>query len=291
VKLSPCILLVVLLSASAALGAPRGTPARGRSASLREILVPGPADSLVEPLRRLQSGSDAGEAAWSLGLLQYARGEYAAARQSFARAQGRLAEPARGKARCWEALAWLAQGAPGRAQATLKPVLATAGPNREQALLLSAQALESGAEPARALPIYEHLLRASRPEPTALARAARLEAHLGHAERARSIGQRLQELYPASLEATAAGGGSGPSEHGRVWLNIGSFVSNAAARDLAERARKAGFDRAVVFAERPGSSARYLVRLGPYDSRDEASAAGERVGAALGTDYWLTEGR
>lgn len=273
-----------------------GARAGGRSAAsppratLRDVRVPGPADSMIVPLRRLQDGPDAGEAARSLGLLQYARGEYAAARQSFARAQGRLSEPARGNARCWEALAWLAQGATSRATSTLKPVMGPPGPNRETALLLAAQALDMGPDPARAQPIYDRLLKASRPHPTALARAARLEARLGHPERSRAITERLEELYPASLEA-ASSGGAMPSEHERVWVNIGSFVSSQAAHDLAERARRAGFDRAGVATDRGGGSARYVVRLGPYDSRDEASATGERVQAAIGTDYWLATGR
>src|SRR5262249_52816308 len=132
--------------------------------------------------------------------------------------------------------------------------------------------------------------KAGRPHPMALARAARLEARLGHPERARAINERLKELYPASLEA-ASSGAPRPGERQRVWVNIGSFVASPSAHDLAERARKAGFEHTGVTTDRVGGSTRYVVRLGPYDSRDEASATGERVQAAIGTDYWLDTGR
>src|SRR5437660_697819 len=80
------------------------------SKPLRELLDARPADSLVAPLRKFESehaqAAEAGEAAYVLGELHFARGEYRQACDAFGRAAahgqmsvqiGAFADPARAK--------------------------------------------------------------------------------------------------------------------------------------------------------------------------------------------------
>lgn len=85
-------------------------------------------------------------------------------------------------------------------------------------------------------------------------------------------------LEGKATAATAGASGNG----GRYLLQAAALGSEGAARELAERLKKAGFD---PFTERADTKdgVRYRVRLGPYATRDEAERARARL-RALGVN-------
>src|SRR5437899_10759958 len=82
-----------------------------------------PADSLVAPLRRFEvehgQGSEGGEAAYVLGQLHFARGEYRQACDAFERAAARLEPERKPAARYWAGLSLPAPKEPEPARAAL----------------------------------------------------------------------------------------------------------------------------------------------------------------------------
>ena len=54
----------------------------------------------------------------------------------------------------------------------------------------------------------------------------------------------------------------------RFWLQAGSFANEADAEDLKARLAFAGWEASIQSATLPDKSARYRVRLGPYDNTD-----------------------
>lgn len=82
-------------------------------------------------------------------------------------------------------------------------------------------------------------------------------------------------------KTTAATAGAAP-KNGRYLLQAAALGSEAAARELTERLKKAGF---APFTERADTKegVRYRVRLGPYATRDEAERARARL-RALGVN-------
>ena len=54
----------------------------------------------------------------------------------------------------------------------------------------------------------------------------------------------------------------------RFWLQAGSFANEADAEDLKARLAFAGWEASIQLATLPDKSARYRVRLGPYDNTD-----------------------
>jgi len=59
-----------------------------------------------------------------------------------------------------------------------------------------------------------------------------------------------------------------PKAAERFWLQAGSFANEADAEDLKARLAFAGWEASVQSATLPDKSARYRVRLGPYDNTD-----------------------
>jgi DedD protein len=82
-------------------------------------------------------------------------------------------------------------------------------------------------------------------------------------------------------KTTAATAAAAP-KNGRYLLQAAALGSEAAARELTERLKKAGF---APFTERADTKdgVRYRVRLGPYGTRDEAERARARL-RALGVN-------
>ncbi len=287
--------LALLLALHASGGSSPGPDGAQRSPGL---LVPGPADSLVPTLTRMIASRNPGPAAYQLGLLHYARGDYPRARAAFARAQGSLPEPFRAGARCWEGRCWIALKDPGRARAAVNPLLRTRSPWRNSALLIEGLALELEGRPAQALDVYERLTEGGGREsedPTALARVAVLYRKLQRPDRSAQAYERLIRRYPRSVEAVGAQASraalleAGAGGRGEMEVQIGSFTEPARARALADSARRSGFPRAQVVMEGGQRPARHLVRLGVYPTRSEAVAAGEAAQRVLGTEYWLVK--
>src|SRR5215831_3817779 len=96
------------------------------SAPLQALLESRPADSLVAPLRKFElehaRGSEASEAAYVLGQLHFARGEYRQACDAFARAAASQDQGKQALARYWIGLSWLALKQPEQARGTLDQV-------------------------------------------------------------------------------------------------------------------------------------------------------------------------
>ena len=96
-----------------------------------------PAGRLGAPLAALEAArpEHAAEAALTAGALHYARGEYRAAIEAYARAAARL-EPARkGEPRYWIGVSWLALGEPAQARAAFEEVARMDSPRRVDAMI------------------------------------------------------------------------------------------------------------------------------------------------------------
>src|SRR5947207_755314 len=124
--------------AAASLAAPGAAAVTARAAVPLDSLVDHhPADSLVVPLRRFENEaprpSEGAAAAWLLGQLHYARGEYRPAAEAFSRAAARLDPARKPEARYWAGLAWLALGDPGQARAAFEELSKPGSPRRAEA--------------------------------------------------------------------------------------------------------------------------------------------------------------
>lgn len=274
--------------------------------ALRAILSGTPADSLARPLRRYEAARarypDAAEAALLLGQLQYARGEYRRAAETFARAAARLDPARKPEARYWTGLAWLGAGEPDQTRAALEEVASGGGPRHAPALLAVAQAWELARRPERVTETLTALLLGDPGEagPAALERLAALAERDGDENQARKARERLLADYPRSMEAAAArlaifapanAQPAAKTRPGALAVVIGSFVDPARARSLATAARAAGFPDARVVSHGEGLAAVHMVRLGVYPRHAEARKAGEQAAQALGIAYELMPAR
>src|SRR5205823_4954281 len=115
----------LLLAAAAMLAVPHpplhATLRRAPTTKPATVALTAGADSLAARLRRDEriaiGPRAAGEAALELGRLHYARGEYRAAAEAFARAAARLDPAHKDEPLYWEGLAWLGLGNPAAARA------------------------------------------------------------------------------------------------------------------------------------------------------------------------------
>ncbi len=275
--------------------------APARAARLRDVLERTRPDSLVAPLRAIETHSgDAGEAAdaaYALGQLHYARGEYRQAADAFSRAAAR-AEPARkGEARYWAGLAWLGAHELAQARATLEEVARADAPRRGLARLGIALTWEAEQQPARAMDELEGLLAESPGEaaPAALAQLETLALRLHKDDVARRARERLLREWPSSLEAVrmrsalAAEAPTPAPTAGATRVQVGAFASEPRARALAGLARREGFAGAQVTERREGATVTWIVTVGDFPSADEARKAGERASEKLGVAYRLVK--
>lgn len=165
-----------------------------------------PADSLVNALRTMEARGPrpaAASAAYGLGQLHYARGEYRPAAEAFGRAAARFSGADRADARYRQGLAWLGAQEPGRARAAFEEVAASSRPLRAFAQLGLAQAFALAGEPAREKSTLDRLLEspAGEAEPAALERHAALSERLNRAAEAKASRDRLRRRWPRSFEA------------------------------------------------------------------------------------------
>jgi len=283
--------------------------------SVRQVLESCPADSLLAPLARLEAarlGSDAAEAALTLGRLHYARGEYRQAAGDFARAIPRFDPARRGEAHYWTGLAWLGAGEVGQARAAFVEAARKDSPRRPEAQLGMALCWEAARQPERALETLQALLAGEPGEagPAALEHVAVLAARLERPELARRARERLARDYPRSIEAVRAvrplATGAARAAHpvsrplapaaARVApppvaaqvplaVQIGIFREEARARELAERAGREGFRPVRVTALADAGGRLFAVRVGLYATAEDARGAGVRLGRALGVAW------
>ncbi len=282
------VMAPILLVAAAA--------APGNPPTLEAVLASHPADSLVAPLRGLEldrgRSSEGAEAAFILGQLHFARGEYRQACDAFTRAAARLDPARKPEARYWAGLAWLALRDAPQARAALEEVVQSGGERRPGALLGLAQAWEIADRPELALEALDRALAGNPGEagPAALELTMTLATRLGRPDLSRAAGERLRREYPESIEAARSAlppAGAAPPSQGAVAVQIGAFADPARARSLADAARQAGFAGARVVPRGDGSARVHTVRLGSFGSVDEARRAGERAASALGVTYQL----
>jgi len=270
------------------------------SKPLRELLDARPADSLVAPLRKFESehaqAAEAGEAAYVLGELHFARGEYRQACDAFGRAAARLEAGRQAAARYWTGLSWLALKQPEQARTALEEVAQSDADLRAQAMLGVAFAWEMLDKPDQALQAVESVLARSPGEagPAALERLIALADRVERPDVARRARERLRREYPRSIEAALASlpATAAPppaAADGQMSVQIGAFADPARAKTLVESARHAGFPDATVVERGDGDSRMHVVTLGVFGSREEARRAGERAAAALGVTYQVTK--
>jgi tetratricopeptide (TPR) repeat protein len=257
-----------------------------------------PADSLIAPLRKFEQEhgetAEGGEAAWMLGQLHFARGEYRQACAAFGRATPRLAPERKPVARYWTGLSWLALKQADLARTTFEEVAQADPALRPQALLGTALAYELADKPEEALKALEAVLAKSPGEagPSALERQIALAERLGRTDLARRAGARLRRDYPRSIEAARASVdpavvAQAPANV-TVMVQIGAFADPERARSLAESALRGGFTSAQVIVRGDGDARMHVVTLGVYSTREEATKAGEKAAAALGVTYQVT---
>jgi len=268
------------------------------AAPLRELLDARPADSLVAPLKKFElehaQGTEGGEAAFVLGQLHFARGEYRQAGDAFGRAAARVEPARRPLAQYWSGLSWLALKQPDPARSAFEAAAADEG-LRPRAQLGVALAWELADKPEAALQALEAVLAKSPGEagPAALERQIALAERLQRPELARKAAARLRRDYPRSIEAAraslpAAAPPPAPAEGGSVTVQIGAFADPARAKSLVESAQRGGFPGATVVVRGEGDARMHVVTLGVFGTREEARRAGERAATALGVTYQVT---
>jgi len=269
------------------------------SPQLRELLDAWPADSLVAPLRKFETGhaqaTESGEAAYVLGQLHFARGEYRQACDAFGRAGARLEPERKPRARYWVGLSWLALKQPDPARAALEEVAQSDPDLRAEAMLGVALAWEMSDKPEPALQAIESVLSRSPGEagPAALERQIALAERLKRPDLERRARERLRRDYPRSIEAAraslpAVAPPPPPAADGSVTVQIGAFADAARAKTLAESAQRGGFPGASVIVRGEGDARMHVVTLGVFGTREEARRAGERAAAELGVTYQVT---
>jgi tetratricopeptide (TPR) repeat protein len=252
-------------------------------------------DSLMAPLRALESGgtpgAEAGEAAYTLGQLHYARGEYRQSAAAYARAAARLDGPARSRARYWAGLAWLGADDATQARAALEEVARTDPALRALARLGVAMAWEAADRPENALDELSRLVTDAPGEaaPAALAHLDAVATRLRRDDVAKRARERLLREWPSSLEAVRVRSQAGvaPAVSGALSVQIGAFSDAGRARALVDAAHRAGFSGATVTVRKEGAARVHLVRIGDFPNPEEARRAGEHAAQVLGVAYQL----
>ena len=165
-----------------------------------------PADSLVPALKTIEARGPrpvSASAAYALGQLHHARGEYRLAAEAFGRAAARLSGADRADARYRQGVAWLGAQEAGRARASFEEVAAASRALRALAQLGLAQSFALSGEPAREKSVLDRLLQepAGEAEPAALARSIELSERLHRTSDAEAARERLRRRWPRSFEA------------------------------------------------------------------------------------------
>ena len=281
----------LLLLASLAVNAPAGGGG----------LVPAatPVDSLPRMLAALEAhprpGASAADAAFLLGQLHHARGEYRQAAAAFTRAAGRSSGESRAEARYRAGLSLLGAGQGAAAREAFAAAMRDAPARAALAQLGVGQAFEQDRHADKAFAAYQQLLLGEPGEagPAALERIAALGAALHRDEDARRARLQLAQKYPASLEAARLAASPVPAPPqlpGAIAtrsVQIGVFSERSRALALVDAARRAGFPDtgATERALSEGRPPEWVVRLGRFANADVARRAGEKAERALGVSW------
>ncbi len=196
--LSAAVLVALALAAPAAWA--------GLESPWRAFPARASADSIERALRVMElrggPGVRPGEAAFALGQLHYARGEYRQAADAYLRASARLGGADRIEARYAYALSALALGNAPAARTAFGEVAAGDGPRRPLALLGMAQCWEAENRPEKAWDVLRGLVATAPGEagPAALERLVALAGRLHRDADGAAARSRLVREYPASIE-------------------------------------------------------------------------------------------
>lgn len=277
-------MLAVLLGAAPAIAA----------SELQALIDRTPPDSLLAPLERFERERgrtfEAGQAAFTLGQLHFARGEYRGAAESWVRAAARLDPARKAEARYWAGLAWMAVPDLDQARGQLEEVERVEGPRSGDARLALAAIATRRGRTDEARDLIERLL-ASHPgeaAPAALEQLAALDEAAGRSDLAARSRARLEKDYPESMEAAvAAVAPPAPPRGASVAVQIGAFADVARAGQLAESARRAGLPGVRVVTRREGGVTFHAVLLGPYPDEAAARRGAERAARSLGVGWKL----
>ncbi len=258
-----------------------------------------PVDSLPRILMALEAhprpGMSPADAAFLLGQLHHARGEYRQAADAFTRAADRRSGESRGDARYRAGVSLLGAGQPAAARQAFAAAIHDAPSRTALAQLGIAQALEAESRPDKAFAAYQLVVTADAGEaaPAALERIAALGGSLKHEDDARRARLQLARDHPASLEAARLAASPAPAATPAAnasaarSVQIGVFSERARALALVDAARKAGFSDTEA-SERAGTEGRatvWVVRLGRFASADAARTAGEKAERSLGVSW------
>jgi tetratricopeptide (TPR) repeat protein len=288
-------------------GAPAPPGASGRRASearspasLGALLASRPADSLVAPLREFEQlhsrDPEGADAAFTLGQLHYARGEYRQAADAFARAAARYSPDRKPEARYWQGLSALGVRDAAQARAALEDVGQSGSARAGDARFAVALAWEQAGHSDKAIDLLEAEAAGPPGEttPAVLEHLSRLADRIGHAETSRRAAERLRREYPLSDEAmrlpqpvTPVVEAQPRAERGSVGVQIGAFNDAARARALVEAAKRAGYEHAELTTQGQGEARLYVVRIGWFPNEAVARKDGEQASRALGVAYRL----
>jgi tetratricopeptide (TPR) repeat protein len=288
--------MVALALAAAAAAAHADPPVTAPPAApdVVALLRATPGDSLIAPLRaletRLAASPEAAEAAMTLGHLHLVRGEYRDAVAAFGRASARLGPARKAEARYWVGVAWLGVGDAAQARSAFEEASLEGSTRRTEALLGLAQSWDLAHRPERALVVLEQALAGPLGEagPAVLERYAALAEAGGRLSDAQEARERVIRDYPRSIEAAAARRVRPAGEAaagGAVAVVIGTFQDAGRARALAADAVRAGFADARVVTHGEGLAAVHVVWLGTWPDAAQAKAAGDQATRALGVAY------
>lgn len=161
---------------------------------------------LSQAAQRGGTGADA--AAFELGQLRYARGEYVQAAEAYGRAASGRAGAGRGAAVYHRALAELAAGRATLAERSFAEASRLDASHRALARLGGAFAMEAQGRFANAFDAYARLLSEESGEagPAALERYASLATRLHREDAARTARENLRRRWPRSFEAARLAG-------------------------------------------------------------------------------------
>lgn len=174
--------------------------------------LPAPVDAeplLARLVQAAQRGGPAADAAaFELGQLRYARGEYVQAAEAYGRAAAARGGAVRGAAVYHRALAELAAGRAALAERSFAEASRLDASHRALARLGAAFAMEAQSRFPSALDAYARLLSEDAGEagPAALERFAELAARQHRDAEARSARENLRRRWPRSFEAARMAG-------------------------------------------------------------------------------------
>jgi len=264
----------------------RGTE-RGYEARFELIEMEREGESYLRQMEALAGEWPDPRAWFALARYRYLVGAYRAAAEDFQKAADRLSGERRYEARCWRGVSLLGAGEERAAISLLREVAeeASGSPAGTRARFLAAQAEYGAGRPEAALRTVEPLLEGEHDYllPSLLLSARALEQQ-GETGRARERYAALLDRSPGSVEAEEALRFLRAEEKKKespagFYVQIASFeVEENALRFVAERSEE-GVGALRIHTEEKEGRTLYPVRVGPFDTSEEAEEAKRRMDA------------